>query len=203
MKKDFVYLASASSRRRSLLEQIRVPFRVLPAAVCETRQPRESPEEYVLRLARAKADAVWGRLGGEEPGRAVLAADTAVVVGQQVLGKPDDTDTAMQMLAALSGRTHTVLTAVALRCEARALSRLTVSEVRFRATTAQERSAYCATGEPLDKAGGYAIQGCGAVFVEHIEGSYSSVMGLPLAETAEMLRDFGFPEWLQSGGAMA
>jgi septum formation protein len=158
MKKDFVYLASASPRRSELLRQIGAPFRVQPAHIREEQLDGEAPEAYVTRLAAAKAEAVWARLPAAER-RPVLAADTAVVVDGAVLGKPGDAPEAVEMLERLSGRTHHVLTAVALRGEDGVETRLSASEVRFRATTAAERQAYCATGEPFDKAGGYGIQG--------------------------------------------
>src|SRR6185503_10699954 len=181
MRKDFVYLASASPRRSELLRQIGVPFQVRPAAVPEEQVAGEAADAYVLRLAAAKAAAVWDGLErGEE--RPVLAADTAVVLHERVLGKPSDAKEAEAMLAALSGREHRVLTAIALKTSAGADTLLCESEVRFRATTLAERRAYCATGEPFDKAGGYGIQGHAAVFVEHLRGSYSSVVGLPLYE---------------------
>jgi len=186
MKKDFVYLASASPRRSELLRQIGVPFEVRPAEIVETQAAGEAPDAFVLRLAAEKADAVWRRVPAEER-RPVLAADTAVVLDERVLGKPADEVEAEAMLAALSGRTHRVLTAVALRCGDAAESSLSSSEVRFRATTRDERAAYCRSGEPLDKAGGYAIQGLAAAFITRLEGSYSGVMGLPLAETATLL----------------
>jgi septum formation protein len=132
----------------------------------------------------------------------VLAADTAVVVDDLVLGKPNDAAQALQMLEALSGRSHVVLTAVAIRAQSASAELLSRSEVRFRATTHAERVAYCATGEPLDKAGAYAIQGRGALFVEHLEGSYSGVVGLPLLETAMLLGRFGLPSWLTAGRAL-
>jgi len=197
MSKDFIYLASASPRRRALLEQIGVPFRARPAEVCEARRPRELPDAYVTRLARAKAARIWDDVAASQA-RPVLAADTAVVIDRQVLGKPRDREEALQMLANLSGRSHSVLTAVVVRHGRRVLSELSASEVRFRLTTERERWAYCATAEPLDKAGSYAIQGMGAVFIEHINGSYSSVMGLPIAVTALLLAEFGFPAWLHT-----
>jgi septum formation protein len=126
----------------------------------------------------------------------VLAADTAVVVDDAVFGKPADPGQALEMLEALSGRSHLVLTAVALYVDGAAAELLSSSEVRFRATTHAERLAYCATGEPLDKAGAYAIQGRGALFVERLDGSYSGVVGLPLHETAMLLSRFGLPSWL-------
>ena len=197
MKRDFIYLASASPRRRALLEQIGVPFRARAADVGEVRRPRELPGAYASRLARAKADKIWDDVAASLA-RPVLAADTVVVIGRRLLGKPRDIEEASRMLADLSGRSHRVLTAVVLRHGRRVSSELSTSRVRFRSTTEHERLAYCATGEPLGKAGGYAIQGMGAIFIEHISGSYSSVMGLPVAVTALMLEEFGFPTWLNS-----
>jgi septum formation protein len=198
MKKDFVYLASASPRRSELLRQIGVQFEVRPAAIDEERTAGETPEHYVLRLAAAKAEAVWAAAGNPTP---VLAADTAVVLDGDVLGKPADAAEAAGMLERLSGRTHRVLTAVALRAAAGIETRLSGSEVRFRATTAAERLAYCATGEPFDKAGGYGIQGHAAVFVEELKGSYSGVVGLPLFETAALLAHCGLRFWLTARAA--
>jgi septum formation protein len=195
MKRDFVILASASPRRRELLEQLGIDYVARPADIDEGAAPGESPAVYVDRLAAAKADRVWHAEGSQAEGP-VLAADTAVVLDETILGKPRDRTDALAMLAALSGRTHSVLTAVAVRFgteEGRALAQ---SEVRFRATTAAERAAYCDTGEPFDKAGAYAIQGLGAVFVECISGSHSAVVGLPLFETAALLARFGMPSWL-------
>jgi septum formation protein len=200
MKKDFIYLASASPRRGDLLRQIGVRFEVAPAAISEAREPGEQPDAYVMRLARAKADAVWERIAAGDA-RPVLAADTAVVLDDRVLGKPADTAEAMAMLAELSGRTHRVLTAVALRCARSLETLLCRSEVRFRTTTAEERAAYCRSGEPFDKAGAYAIQGRAAIFVEHLAGSYSSVVGLPLLETAALLERCGVELWSAASGA--
>jgi septum formation protein len=194
MKKDFVYLASASPRRSELLRQIGVPFEVRPAEIAETQAAGERADALVLRLAAEKADAVWRRVPTDER-RPVLAADTAVVLDERVLGKPADEAEAEAMLAALSGRTHRVLTAVALRCGDAAETLLSSSEVRFRATTRDERAAYCRSGEPLDKAGGYGIQGRAAMFVEHLAGSYSGVVGLPLFETAALLARCGVAFW--------
>jgi len=194
MRRDFIYLASASPRRQTLLEQIGVPFRLRPSQVLEARDAGETPEDCVMRLAKAKADAVWDTLAASDA-RPVLAADTLVVIDDEVLGKPTDAHDAMAMLARLSGRSHRVLTGVVLRYRDRVLSRLNTSEVRFRATTSEERIAYCETGEPMGKAGSYAIQGRGAILVEHLNGSFSSVMGLPLAETAALLQELGFPVW--------
>src|SRR5688572_1278773 len=199
MNKDFVYLASASPRRSELLRQIGVPFRVRPADIKEEQLPGETPESYVQRLAAAKADAVWGAVRAEQ--RPVLAADTAVVLDGVVLGKPQDAAEAESMLGRLSGRAHRVLTAVALRDEDDRATILSASEVRFRTTTEAERLAYCATGEPFDKAGGYGIQGYAAVFVEELRGSYSNVVGLPLFETAALLARAGLEFWLTARAA--
>ncbi|HEX5420133.1 MAG TPA: Maf family protein [Gammaproteobacteria bacterium] len=200
MRKDFVYLASASPRRRELLEQLGVPFEVRAAHVDEARLAGEEAGTYVLRVALAKAEAVCGMLHGEEAAGAVLAADTAVAIDGEVLGKPGEEPEALAMLARLSGRTHRVYTGVALRIGLEAQQALSISDVTFRATSEAERRAYCATGEPYDKAGGYGIQGRGAAFVEYLRGSYSTVMGLPLFETAELLRRVGLPAWLRSEG---
>jgi septum formation protein len=196
MKKDFVYLASASPRRSELLRQIGVRCTVMPAAIPEEPRVDEAPEAYVLRLAAAKAEAVWERLGGIDV-RPVLAADTAVVLDGQILGKPADEADAVAMLERLSGRVHRVLTAIAVKVGPAAPdTRLSESEVRIRATTAAERQAYCATREPFDKAGGYGIQGRAAAFVEHLRGSYSGVVGLPLFETTVLLQRHGVEFWL-------
>ena len=182
-------LASASPRRRELLMQIGVPHLVVPARLDEGRESEEPPTQYVQRLARAKALEVWQR----QATLPVLAADTAVVVDGVIFGKPRDHDDALTMLAALSGRTHEVLTAVTL-CSARGIdSALSTSTVRLRALTTAERESYWQTGEPRDKAGAYAIQGLGAVFIESLAGSYSGVMGLPLYETAALLRAASVP----------
>lgn len=194
MKKDFIYLASASPRRSELLRQIGVPFKVRTAEVAEVRADGERPDEYVRRLAAEKAEAVWTRVAVAAP-RPVLAADTAVVLGGRVFGKPADAAEVEEMLEALSGRTHRVLTAVTLRCDDSTETLLSESEVRFRATTPEERAAYCRSSEPLDKAGGYGIQGRAAMFVEHLSGSYSGVVGLPLFETAELLKRSGIVLW--------
>jgi septum formation protein len=200
MRKDFVYLASASPRRSELLRQIGVAFEVRAVAISEEPLPAETPEAYVVRLAVAKARAGAAALRPQEQAP-VLAADTAVVLGHEILGKPADVAEAAAMLERLSGRSHRVLTAVALDCGGQVESRYSDSEVRFRATTAAERLAYCATGEPLDKAGGYGIQGHAAVFVESLQGSYSGVVGLPLFETAALLARAGVGFWLTARAA--
>jgi len=198
MRKDFVYLASASPRRSELLRQIGVPFTVRAAAIAEEQLTGETPQAYVVRLAAAKAEAVWAAVADPRP---VLGADTAVVLDGEVLGKPQNAAEAAAMLERLSGRAHRVLTAVALRHGGGLDTRLSGSEVRFRATTADERLAYCATGEPFDKAGGYGIQGYAAVFVEELKGSYSGVVGLPLFETAALLTRCGIRSWLTARAA--
>jgi septum formation protein len=194
MSLDFVYLASGSPRRRELLRQIGVPFRVIGAAVDERLRPAESACPYVLRLAAAKADAGWesSRDAIQAP---VLAADTAVVLDGRILGKPADRQDAEAMLRQLSGRTHEVLTGVALRGPHGLESRVSRSAVTFRSITAAEVRDYWETGEPADKAGAYAVQGLAAIFIADLRGSYSGVMGLPLFETAELLRAAGVPYW--------
>jgi septum formation protein len=200
MRKDFIYLASASPRRGELLRQIGVDFIVRPAQIAERKLVREAPVEYVERLARAKAADVWRRVVACEEPRPVLAADTVVVVDGDVLGKPGGREQALTMLARLSGRRHEVLTGVAVQHGRDIESKVNSSKVRFRATTVREREAYCGTDEPNDKAGGYAIQGFGAVFIRSLTGSFSSVMGLPLFETAALLRRYGIPGWLYAEG---
>ena len=193
---DFVYLASASPRRRALLLQIGVPFQILSVSVDESVAPGEAPFDYVSRLAGAKAS--QGRLQSLKDGspvRPVLAADTAVVIDGEILGKPVDCEDAVRMLRLLSGRTHEVLTAVALSTAGGLQSAVSRSDVTFRTISEMEARDYWNTGEPRDKAGGYAIQGHGAVFVAELRGSYSGVMGLPLYETAEFLRLAGVPRW--------
>ncbi len=191
MESDFIYLASSSPRRKQLLDQIGVAYRVQPVNVDERQRSGEAPEMCVLRLAFDKARAGWLAIPSDQR-RPVLAADTAVVIDGQMLGKPKDRTHGLAMLAQLSGRVHMVMTGVALVGE-REVSRLSITKVLFRVTSAAEREAYWATGEPCDKAGAYAIQGRAAVFVAHIEGSYSGVMGLPLFETFELLRELGLP----------
>ena len=177
-------LASQSPRRRELLAQLGLSFDVRPSDADETVHPGEPPRDYVLRVAREKARAVAGDL--------VLAADTAVVLGDEVLGKPADDADARRMLRALSGTEHEVLTAVVLRRDA-ALELDTVVSTRvvFAELSDREIDRYVSTGEPRDKAGAYAIQGAGGAFVRSVEGSVSNVVGLPLAETAALLRRAG------------
>ncbi len=191
MPAKFIYLASASPRRRELLAQIGVPFRVVEADVDESPRAAEPPEGYVRRLAEHKAEAVWASTG-DAP---VLGADTTVEIDGRILGKPADEPDGIAMLALLSGRTHRVFTAVAIRSNAGTRSQLSRSEVSFRPIGEAERRAYWRTGEPRGKAGGYAIQGYAAVFVEDLRGSYSGVVGLPLFETAALLTATGVPRW--------
>jgi len=186
-----ICLASSSPRRRELLSQIGVPHVVAGADIDESVLPDETPRAYVIRLAREKALAIR-RTGQQLP---VLAADTTVVVDSRVFGKPRDRTDAIEMLGTLAGRAHEVLTAIALARSQGVSERLISSTVRFRAISPEECAAYWDTGEPRDKAGGYAIQGLGAVFVESLSGSYSAVMGLPLFETGELLQAAGIQFW--------
>lgn len=189
-----LYLASASPRRRELLTQIGVPFITQVVPIDETPQTDEAPAAYVERLALAKAAAVLSTLA-ERDDAVVLGSDTAVVLNGRILGKPTDRADAVATLAALSGREHQVLTAVALVSAGRAAARVVTSRVRFKPLTATQIDAYWATGEPRDKAGSYGIQGLAAVFVSEMHGSYSAVVGLPLCETAELLAEFAIPCW--------
>jgi septum formation protein len=180
-------LASRSPRRRELLGQLGVALDVLPADADEAVLPGEAPRAYVVRVARAKARAVAGEF--------VLAADTAVVLGHEVLGKPTDAADARRMLRALSGSSHEVLTAVVVRRAAPALEleAVVATGVEFAPLSEAEVAWYAASGEPLDKAGAYALQGAGGAFVLGVRGSVSNVVGLPLAETTDLLRRIGFP----------
>ncbi len=191
-----IYLASRSPRRRELLTQIGVRFQVLAfrgkpetePGLDETALAGETPRIYVERIARAKAQAGWQRVVERNlPRAAVLAADTTVAVDDRIFGKPADRRAAATMLAALSGRRHQVLSAIALRYEEKLECALSISEVEFRALSADDIKRYVATGECDDKAGGYAIQGRAAQFVVALHGSYSGVMGLPLYETTQLL----------------
>jgi septum formation protein len=188
---DSITLASASPRRSQLLEQIGVRHLVRAADVDEATRPAEPAEAYVRRLAAAKAEVAWAA----DPSRPALAADTAVVLGTELFGKPGDLNDGVRMLGALAGRTHRVLTAVAVRAADGVALALSVSEVTFRALTVAECRRYWATGEPRGKAGGYAIQGLAATFITRLAGSYSGVMGLPLAETAVLLAGAGVRLW--------
>ena len=184
-----IFLASQSPRRRELLHQIGVDFELLPVDIDETPLAGETPEACVRRLALAKARAGRAQLPADRM-LPVMGADTLVVCGESVLGKPPGRSAAIGMLQALSGQTHRVMTAVALAGDHEA-SCINTSHVTFRTLTRRECEAYWETGEPRDKAGAYAIQGLAALFVTRLEGSYSGVMGLPLQETAVMLKEFG------------
>ncbi len=194
-----IYLASRSPRRRELLKQIGVNFELLllredprrGGDVDETPLPDELPDAYALRVAGAKATVAARHLTQRSlPQNPVLAADTIVVLDGQILGKPVDTGQAIQMLQTLSGREHKVHTAIAMARREQIETRISVSAVRFRELSDLEIRRYVASGEPLDKAGAYAIQGRAAAFITRIEGSYSGIMGLPLAETAALLQKF-------------
>lgn len=183
-------LASASPRRRELLAQIGITCIVQPVDLDESAFPGEDPRAYVERLALAKARAGRDRQAADA---IVLGADTAVVLDGEILGKPRNRDDAFAMLRRLSGREHEVLTAVALASAARAAVRASTSRVGFADLSDVAIAAYWATGEPVDKAGAYGIQGFAAAFIHHVSGSYSGVVGLPLFETVELLREFGIP----------
>ncbi len=186
-----IVLASASPRRSALLRQIGVPHAVLVANVDEARSGSESPREHVQRLAAAKAQRGYELQPASASRLSSLGADTIVTRGDAIFGKPQDQADAQRMLLELSDVTHQVMTAVALANDAGCSVRLSVSELRFRVIQREEAARYWASGEPRDKAGGYAIQGYGAVFVASLRGSYSGVVGLPLFETAELLATAG------------
>ncbi|MGR2856703.1 Maf family protein [Erwinia sp. JH02] len=182
-----LYLASGSPRRRELLTQLGLSFERLSTDVEERRHPDETAEQYVRRLARDKALAGVAVAARDLP---VLGADTIVVLNNHVLEKPADADAAAAMLTMLSGQTHEVMTAVALADRQRTLECLVVTEVTFRMLTPEDIAGYIASGEPMDKAGAYGIQGLGGNFVRKINGSYHAVVGLPLVETAELFSHF-------------
>lgn len=184
-----LYLASQSPRRRQLLEQLGVDFAVVDVDVPEQQAPNELPEDYVSRVAHAKAGAGLARLS-DVTGALVLGADTEVVLDGQVFGKPKDAQSAAAMLRQLSGRTHAVISVLWLVSAQRERMACCISEVRFSVLDEPTIAAYVATGEPFGKAGAYAIQGRAAAFIEHLQGSYSGVMGLPVFETAQLLRGF-------------
>lgn len=186
-------LASSSPRRAELLRQIAVRFAIHPADIDESQYPGESAEHYVQRLAREKAQVVARQT--HKSGLPVLGADTTVVLDNQVFSKPLDRAEAIATLRALSGRTHRVLSAIAVVAEDRTEFRLSETSVRFRNIKEEEYQRYWSTGEPQGKAGAYAIQGLGAVFVEGITGSYSGVVGLPLMQTFELFERFNIACW--------
>ncbi len=189
-----IFLASQSPRRQELLAQLQVTFDVIDVNVHEQRQQGEAPWDYVNRVAREKAGAGLLQLAGS-PGAVVMGADTDVVLAGTVLGKPENAGQAFEMLRALSGQTHEVITAVWLISAGMEAHCVVRSKVRFAAITDAEIHAYIASGEPFGKAGAYAIQGRGAAFIESIEGSYSGIMGLPLHETYQLLQQFNVPVW--------
>lgn len=182
-------LASTSPRRRDLLQQIGVTYSVCPVEVREVPFPDEDPAVYVQRMSTAKADAA--RLVQPPTHLPILAADTEVILDRQILGKPRDYADACAMLAALSGRKHQVISVVTLYAQDRLSQAVSSTEILFNTLAKQEIETYCRTTEPYDKAGGYGIQGLGAVFVRSISGSYSGVVGLPLFETAQLLKQAG------------
>jgi len=197
---SYIYLASRSPRRRELLDQLGVEHAVLTQRIKAERGPdvnedplpAEKPRDYVLRVCRNKVESGWLRVVQRKlPQRGVLAADTTVCIGDAILGTPADAAEAADFLARLSGREHEVLTAIAFKCGERMETALSATAVRFRALEPAEIARYVASGEPMDKAGAYGIQGYAGAFVTEIRGSYSGVMGLPLYETAQLLRRFG------------
>jgi septum formation protein len=199
-----IYLASRSPRRRDLLKQIGVPFELLllredlrrGVDVDETPLSEESPGVYVLRVASAKAAMAVRQIAYRGlPQKPVLSADTTVVFDGQIVGKPEDAEHAARILRTLSGREHQVLTAVAIALREQIETQISVSSVAFRELTDADIRRYVATGEPLDRAGAYAIQGRAGAFVTRMSGSYSGIMGLPLAETVELLQKFDIPMW--------
>lgn len=196
--KKFVYLASQSPRRRQLLEQLGVTYKLLlpepheDAEALEVMLPRESPLAYVQRVTQLKLEAALARrkrLG--LPAAPVMCSDTTVALGRDILAKPLDGADAKRMVTQLAGKTHRVLTAVAVGTSSKRLQAVSVSRVTFAPMTPAQISAYVATGEPMGKAGAYAVQGRVAAHISHISGSYSGIMGLPLFETAELLRGIG------------
>lgn len=190
MIKTELYLASRSPRRKELLQQIGVVFEVMDVEIDESQQEGENPFDYVSRLALSKAKKAWLSLNAESKA-VVLGADTCVVIDDRILGKPRDKSDAIDMLQSLSGRSHEVYTGVAVvkNVPDNYSVQVNVTKVKFKPLIHSECVSYWNTGEPTDKAGGYAIQGYAAAFIEYIEGSYSGVMGLPLYETAIMLTD--------------
>jgi len=186
MSAPALHLASSSPRRKEILRALGLTFSAKGVEADESRLEGEPAEDMALRLAVAKA-----RSAAIDESRIVLAADTVVVLGERVFGKPEDCDDAIDMLEALSGHTHRVLTGVAVLAQAGIRTTLSATEVKFREIRPDEALAYWQSGEPCDKAGAYAIQGLGGVFVEGISGSYSGVVGLPVFETVQLLRDAG------------
>jgi len=196
---DFIYLASQSPRRRQLLDQLGVRHELLlpdadeDAEAIEAVLPGEAPATYVQRVTQLKLDAALARLRRRGlPTAPVLCSDTTVALGRRIYGKPADAADARRMLAELAGRSHRVLTAVAIGTPRRRTQALSASRVTFAAMNRLQIAAYVAGGEPMGKAGAYAVQGRAAAFISHIAGSYSGIMGLPMYETAQLLQSFGF-----------
>lgn len=193
-----IYLASGSPRRLELLGQAGVMCDPYPVDIDESVLPNEPVQEYVLRMARRKADTAWQRLTADgRADRPVLGSDTCGIFNGEILGKPRDKAHGLAMLQSLSGNTHGIYTAVAVQWQQRIKTCLCYSEVTFRELDHATIARYWETGEPLDKAGGYGIQGLGAVLVARLEGSYTGVVGLPLAETVALLEAFGVTYWHQ------
>lgn len=192
--KPAIFLASNSPRRRELLTQIGVPFTAFAPDIDESPFESESAADYVIRMAKEKAEAGWRmrNITGENHGL-LLAADTSVVANGNILGKPTDAADAMAMLSNYSGQSHEVMTAVAVTNGKQTVVENVVTSVYFRHLSETEIRQYIESGEPFDKAGGYGIQGLAALFVSHLEGSYTGVMGLPLFETGQLLAQFGYP----------
>ena len=188
------YLASASPRRRELLTQIGVTFELAPVDIDETPLANEGARAYVERLAQAKAAAALARIN--HPDAVVLGSDTSVIIDDEILTKPADAADAKRMLQRLSGNRHQVFTAVAVLSQNRQQQVCVATDVDFRTLSDAEIERYIATGEPMDKAGSYGIQGKGAILVEKISGSYSNVVGLPLTETAALLTNFNIQVWV-------
>lgn len=195
----FVYLASQSPRRRQLLEQLGVRYELLlpdeneDAEALEAVLKNEAPAAYVKRVTNLKLDAAVARLEKRKLKPApILCSDTTVALGRKIYGKPEDAQDARRMLAELSGHTHRVLTAVAIQSGRKRFDALSISKVTFEAMTQKQINAYVATGEPLGKAGAYAVQGGAALYIKRIDGSYSGIMGLPIRETALLLKAAGF-----------
>ena len=193
MSSSLLILASASPRREKLLRQLGVNFVSEPQDIIEEKRIDESPEKFVKRMAEGKASSAFGKR--KEKDIVVVASDTIVVCDKRVLGKPKDKSDGIKMLLTLSNKTHRVLSAVTVANTLRYKSTVSETSVSFREISEIEAEYYWDSGEPEGKAGGYAIQGCGAVFVQSINGSYSGVMGLPLFQTAQLLSEFGIHSW--------
>ena len=195
----FIYLASQSPRRRQLLEQLGVAYELLlpdedeDAESLEMVLPREAPKTYVQRVTQLKLDAALARMKRRKlPAAPILCSDTTVALGREILCKPQDAADAQRMLRTLSGQTHRVMTAVAIGSARKRVQALSTSQVRFAPLTQAQIQKYVASGEPMGKAGAYAVQGRAAGFIAHMSGSYSGIMGLPMFETSQLLREMGF-----------